>query len=48
MTLEEPDFDLKDLKGTSLENAFDHDFMELIVKNNVSNKTGDKFIKFFN
>ena len=24
------------------------DFMELIVENNVFNKTGDKFIKFFN
>ena len=67
MTLEEPDFDLEDLKGASLENALDtvegknkpervaewpndayRDFMELIVENNVSNKTGDKFIKFFN
>ena len=67
MILEEPDFDLEDLKGASLENALDtvegknkpervaewpndayRDFMELIVENNVSNKTGDKFIKFFN
>jgi hypothetical protein len=24
------------------------DFMELIIENNISNKTGDKFIKFFN
>jgi hypothetical protein len=63
----EPDFDLEDLQGASLENALDtvegknkpervaewpndayRDFMELIVENNVSNKTGDKFIKFFN
>src|SRR6266480_1511257 len=63
----EPDFDLENLQGASLENALDivegknkpervaewpndayHDFMKLIVENNVSNKTGDKFIKFFN
>jgi hypothetical protein len=63
----EPDFDLEDLQGASLNDALDtnegknkpervaewpndayRDFMELIVENNVSNKTGDKFIKFFN
>jgi Plavaka transposase len=67
INLEEFDFDLKDLKGASLENALDtiegknkpehvaewpsdayRDFMELIVENNISNKTGDKIIKFFN
>jgi hypothetical protein len=61
----EPDFDLEDLQGASLNDALDtnegknkpervaewpndayRDFMELIVENNVSNKTGDKFIKF--
>ena len=63
----EPDFDLEDLQGASLDDALDtseeknkletivkwpndayRDFMELIVENNISNKTGDKIIKFFN
>ena len=25
-----------------------HNFIELTIENNISNKTGDKFIKFFN
>ena len=63
----EPDFDLEDLQGASLDDALDtseeknkletivkwpndayRDFMELMVENNISNKTGDKIIKFFN
>ena|SRR2546421_318230 len=66
MTLKEPDFDLKDFKDASLENALNtvkgknkpervtewsndayRDFMKLIVENNISNKTDDKFIKIF-
>ena len=61
----EPDFDLEDLQGASLDDALDTseeknksetivtwsndaycDFMELIVENNISNKTGDKIINF--
>jgi hypothetical protein len=67
INLEEPDFDLEDLQGASLDDALDtseeknkseniakwpndayRDFMELMVENNISNKTGDKIIKFFN
>lgn len=63
----EPDFDLEDLQGASLDDALNtneeknksettvkwpndayRDFMELMVENNISNKTGDKIIKFFN
>ena len=63
----EPDFDLEDLQGASLDDALNtneeknksettvkwpndayYDFMELMVENNISNKTGDKIIKFFN
>jgi hypothetical protein len=67
MNLDEPDFDVTDIQGASLDDALDtiegknkpervaewpndayREFMELVIKGNISNKIGDKIIKFFN